>query len=121
LGERHTHISAAATNYRLGKKLASTGGAYLYWVPTFAFYAAVQLIEARCADDGEHNGEHGNRLTAVYHYSSGPSGSSAYRKLQERSSEWRYHARTPTAAQVDEAWRWASDIAANIGETWPPT
>jgi len=119
VSERHTHRTAAETNASLAAKLEAAGGSWLVWVPTFIFYALVQVIEARLADHNEHHGEHSDRMAAVYHLASSAAGPAGYRKLQKLSCDWRYRGTVPAGGDLTDAKRWAQDVAASIREPLP--
>lgn len=120
MSERHTHQAAALTNYSLAKRLEKAGGELVCWVPTLVFYAAVQTVDSRLADENLHLRSQGDRLAYVRVYSSDSTGSAGYKNLQTLSEEWRYDGRAPRDDQMKTAWRWAENIAAALGEPWPP-
>lgn len=101
--------------------LEAQGGDSLCWVPTLIFYAGVQILDSRLADDNVHPLMQGDRLAHARVYSTHSSGPAAYKDLKTLSESWRYDGKSPRADQIAQAWRWAANLAAALKEPWPPT
>jgi hypothetical protein len=101
--------------------METVGGDYLCWVPTLIFYAAVQVLDARLADDNLNPNSQGDRLAYTRVYSTDSSGPGAYKNLKTLSESWRYGGKTPRVSEIAEAWRWAENLARALKESWPPT
>lgn len=120
MSERHTHQAAAALNYAQAKRLEAAGGHAACWVPTLIFYAAVQVLDARLADEGLHLKSQGDRMACVRAYAPDFRASAAYKELKTLSESWRYEGKAPRQDQIAQAWRWAETVAVCLGEDWPP-
>lgn len=119
MSERHTHADAAATNVRVARALTAHGGDEACWAPTILFYAVVQLVDARRADDDLHTADHHIRHNDARRYGRDPRAGANYKHLWNLSTAWRYGGRRPTSEDVTKAWRWAEGLANSIGEQWP--
>jgi hypothetical protein len=120
LAERHTHQEAAAVNCAQARQMEARGGDFLCWVPTMVFYAAVQVLDSRLADDNLHPRSQGDRLSYIRTYAKDFRAPAAYKDLQSLSESWRYDARQPRPDEIARAWRWAADLAIGLNEPWPP-
>jgi hypothetical protein len=79
VAERHTHQAAALANFALAQQLEARGGDFLCWVPTLIFYAALQVLDSRLADENLHLRSQGDRLAYARVYSSHSTGPAAYK------------------------------------------
>jgi hypothetical protein len=113
LSNRGVHEAAAAESIALLPTVASHPG----WRVTVLYYAAIQKLEAKLADRREHPDNHSDRRTACLSIS--PAVAVPWRSLKQLSEDWRYQGTNPNAVEVAKAERWASDMAAAMGESWP--
>ena len=117
MSARGTHEAAARINAVLAQRHDRAGSQERPWVPTFLFYARVQLVECALADQGEHPSQHGDREALVA--LQWRSGSASYRQLKQLSEYWRYRGRQPSDTELRNAWAWAQELAAAVREPWP--
>lgn len=119
MSDRGIHLAAATASARLLGSLRQTEDHERRWIPTVAYYTAVQLVEARLALDNYHPEKAEYRHAAVV--SASPPAGVPFRKLKQLSEYWRYRGWAPTDDEIAHATRWATDLAAAIDEAWPDT
>ena len=89
-------------------------------MPTLIFYTAVQILDARLADENLHPRTQGDREAYARTYSTHFTGPAGYKNLKTLSERWRYDGKLPTAEEITSAWHWAENVAVALGARWPP-
>jgi hypothetical protein len=87
-------------------------------VPTALYYTVVQLVEQHAARHGAHFERSSDRSQYLSQRAS-LIAAVLYRSLRDLSEQWRYSGHPPDDPEIEQAWRWARDIANALDMEWP--